>query len=238
MASENETKPNAPDDKHLTRKQRRAIKFRPPRTPPPEPIPPQTANTTPTPQKKNRVESQDSNPLLWLRDLAGPGIIIGGWELMPTSYAVGTVMVYFGFLLCLLKCIKEPALVGYPGWRVTLIIIVLGLAVVFSFSIVFMSAPLNFDSYAMRNGAYPAGTVIAGIPWDTHLTDLRVSITNPTNEDYRDVDLAVQPDKWNYKAAILEPDTGCQLNPMGGNSLLVVTNSKGGATKITMHRVG
>jgi hypothetical protein len=99
----------------------------------------------------------------------------------------------------------------------------------FSFCVVFISAPLNFDL---------SGTVIAGIPWNPHFTDLRVSITNPTNDDYSGVDLAIQPDKWNYKAAILESDTGCQLNPMGGNSVLVVASSKGGATKITTHRVG
>jgi hypothetical protein len=198
---------------------------------------PKIATRTPLPPKK-RSEPQDSNRLLWVRSLAGPGIIIGGWQLMPTSYVVGTVIVYFGFSLCLLECIKEPALVGHLRWRVALVVVVLIFAAVFSFRVVFISAPLGFDSYAMRKGDYSPGTVIAGIPWNSHFTDLRVWIKNPTDNDYRDVDLAVQPDQWNYKAAILEENTGCQLISLGGNSLLVAPNGKGGATSMTAHYEG
>lgn len=169
---------------------------------------------------------------------AGFAIIIGGWQLMATYYITGVIIAYCGFVLCLVECITESKLRGSPFLRSGAIAIVLIFASIFSFKVVFISAPLNFDSYAMRNGDYPSGTVIAGIPWNSHFTDLRVWVTNPTENDYDEVYLSVQPDRWNYKAAIVTENTGCQLNSLGGVSVLQASNIIGGATKVTGHREG
>ena len=190
--------------------------------------------------KEQPVEAVPRSDLLTLfRAFVGPAFVIGGWQLMPLSYVAGMLIVYAGFVLCLAECIWEPVLLTRPyQLQIALIGIVFALAVVFSITVVLVSAPLAFDSYAMRKGEYPSGTVIAGISWDSHLTDLRVSVTNPTDDDYYNVDLTAQPDKWSYKAAIFEDNTGCLLTPMGGNSLLIVPSVKGGATTVTEHHVG
>lgn len=172
--------------------------------------------------------------LTWL-----PCSVIGGWQVIPLSYLTGVLIVYAGFALCLTECIWEPALLEKPyPWQIALIGIVFTLATMFSINVVGALAPLTFDSYAMRKGEYPSGTVIAGILWNSHFTDLRVSITNPTDDDYSDIDIAIQPDKWNYKAAILQENTGCQLISMGGKGINIMPNGIGGATSITGHRVG
>jgi hypothetical protein len=185
------------------------------------------------------VSRNRSDLLTLFRMFIGPTFVIGGWQLTPLSYVAGVLIVYAGFVLCLAEFIWEPALLNKPYQvQIALIGIVFALAVAFSINVVSLSAPLNFDSYAMRNGEYPSGTVIAGIHWDSHLTDLRVSITNPTDADYYNLDLAVQPDKWNYKAGMLEENTGCLLTSIGGNGLLIVDSAKGGENRVTMHRVG
>lgn len=194
-------------------------------------------------RKKQPVKTTLTMPrsdfLALVRPFIGPAVVIGGWQLMPQSYLTGVLIVYVGFVLCLAECIWEPALLSRPyQLQIALIGVIFALVTVFSINVVFVWAPLTFDSYAMRKGEYPSGTVIAGIPWDRHLTDLRVSVTNPTDDDYYNVDLIAQPDKWSYKAAISEENTGCLLTPMGGNSVLIVPSAKGGPTTVTGHRVG
>jgi hypothetical protein len=180
-----------------------------------------------------------SDFLTLFRAFAGPLFVIGGWQIIPLSYVTGVALVYIGFVLCVIECIWEPALLRRPyQLQIALIAIVLILADAFSINVVLVLAPLTLDSYAIRTEEHPTGETIAKIAWDSHFTDLRVLITNPTDDDYRDVDMTAQPDRWNYRAAIFEENSGCQLTAMGGNSLLIVPSGKGGATHVTGHRVG
>jgi hypothetical protein len=52
------------------------------------------------------------------------------------------------------------------------------------------------------------------------------------------VDLAIQPDQWNYKADIFTENTECKVISMGGNAVLIVPSAKGGGSKVTMHHIG
>ncbi len=159
--------------------------------------------------------------------------------MISTSYFVGMCAIYSGFILLLLEILLEPSLQEVTlQLQCCLFAIVLFFASWFTLAVVSPEAPLTIDSYAIATEEYPSENAIAGIPWNYHFTDLRVSITNPTDTDYHGVDLAVQPDRWNYKAAIVEKDSGCMVTSMGGNSVLVVPSGKGGATRITAHRVG
>lgn len=158
---------------------------------------------------------------------------------MAISYTWGLGIVYFGFLLCLVECIYEPALLcrAYQ-LQIGGLVIIFSLAAAFTIGVVLVSAPLTIDSYAIRTEEQPSKNTIAKIPWNSHFTDLRVSVTNPSDDDYHDVDLVVQPDRWNYKAAILDENSGCLVSSVGGNAVLVVPSSKGGATRVTAHYVG
>jgi len=157
---------------------------------------------------------------------------------MRYYFSWGVLVVYVGLLFMLYEVCVEPLLLKRPlPIQIGLIAFVLLFFDVFTIGIVAAQAPISFQSYAMRNGDYPAGTTIAGIAWDSHLTDLRVAFTNPTDEDYENLDVAVQPDKWTYRAALLN-SPGCDLLQMGGNTVSVVVSGKGGATSITSTRVG
>lgn len=150
----------------------------------------------------------------------------------------GLVCGYLGLLIILWEICVEPELIKRPLWvKVLTIGLVFAFFDVFTIGVVASRAPVKVLSYAMRKGDYPSGTSIAGITWDSHLTDLRVLLTNPIDDDYDNLDVEVQPDKWTYKAALLN-NSVCDLSPMGEETVFVATNVKGGSTTITATRVG
>jgi len=106
----------------------------------------------------------------------------------------------------------------------------------FTIGIVCADAPLAFGSYAVRHGNYSDGVNIEGITWNSHFTKLSIAVVNGTGDDYTDLDLAIIPDSWTYKAAIVG-NSQCTLIPIGGNTIFS-TISKGGGRKFTMHHVG
>src|ERR1700690_188172 len=184
----------------------------------------------PKPKKKRHgADVKTTNHLVWVRALVGPAFVMGGWQIMATSYVAGVTIVYLGFLLCLVECIKEPELVSGPyPLQITLILAVIVLAEVFSVGVVLVRSPIDSTAYVILNSDYRPGINVGQIPWNPHFTDLRVAIINPDDDDYSNVDIAIQPDQWNYKADILNETTGCKLFPMGGNAVLISSNIKGG----------
>jgi hypothetical protein len=156
----------------------------------------------------------------------------------PFSYLLGIGVIYLGFLFWLIECLVDPVLRARPWFRFPMMAAAIVAVWLFTAKVVLLKASLEFDAYAMRYGDYSPGTEIAGIPWDVHFTDLRIWVKNSTNEDYSDVYLEVQPDQWNYKAAIVGDRHGCDLSSMGGDAILVNPIGKGGATEIRVHNEG
>jgi hypothetical protein len=157
---------------------------------------------------------------------------------MRWNYVLGISLTYLGLVFLILRVCVDPWVLSHSlRFQVCLVALVFLLFGGFAIFVVGAQAPIVFQSYAMKKGEYPPGTSIAGITWDSHLTDLRVAITNPTDDDYENLDVEVQPDKWTYKAA-LSNSPGCDLVPMGGNLVSFSMNIKGGATSITATRVG
>lgn len=166
--------------------------------------------------------------IAWLPRVAGIGLIIAGLALMtPAFYWYSVGISYFGFAACLVEFSVEPVLRDKPLLRNMALLFVLALTVFFSYKFVFVKAPIDFDAYAMRNGEYSQGTIINGIKWDPHFTDLRVWIKNPTDDDYENVYLNLQPDQWNHTAAIVGDSDGCHLISLGGNNVSVIPGLKG-----------
>lgn len=188
--------------------------------------------------KNNQDSASITNKDTWilgLQTLVGPAFAVGGWQLMSLSYIAGILLAYVGFIVWFYESLVETAL--RPLVRIASLVLAVVFIVIFSRDFVFISGLLSLDSYAMRNGDYSPGTMVAGIPWNSHFTDLRMWVSNTTERDYEDVILTIRSDKWNYKAAIKTEDTGCQLTSLGGNSIRVAI-SKGGATTITSHLEG
>jgi hypothetical protein len=118
----------------------------------------------------------------------------------------------------------------------------LALCALFTTKVVLLKAPLDFDAYVIHETDYVDGTVIGGIPWNPHFTDLRVWIKNPTAEDYSDVSLDIVPYYSNYRAAIVGNQYGCRLDSIGERMFYIRAGErerKGekGAT-LTLHEEG
>jgi hypothetical protein len=173
-----------------------------------------------------------------LRKFIGLGFIISGVGLMDSRFYWGLLLVVIGFGLLIWEISSDPKLARLPvAVQVTL------LAVCFlGFSVVIISevkpdSPIDRVCYSPKNGGYPPGTTIAGIPWNNHLTEVRVGLTNPTQDNY-ELDLNLYPDAWIRGAVITDNASGCKLNRLDGATISISTNIKGGWTKVTATHVG
>ena len=191
-------------------------------------------------KRKKRPRAHVRSDLVTLcRAFVGPAFVIGGWQLIPLSYVVGVLIVYAGFALCLAECIWEPALLARPyQLQIALIGVVFALGAAFSISVVLVLAPLTFDSYAMRKATHADGTDVEGIHWDSRFTELRVAVTNPTDDDYRNLDVVIQPDKWIHKAVVVNRLSVCDLTSVGGNVVEASLPNKTGMTTFRATRIG
>ena len=154
------------------------------------------------------------------------------------NYVAAMAIVGFGFLMLVWEICYEPELLRRPIWAQ---IVCLGLCFG-CFDVVFIScvsayAPLNTVSYCPRNGQYSPETNISGITWNEHFSDLRVAFTNPTDTEYKDMDMNIFPDAWIYTAVIYDNQRGCSLTRLHG-ATLSTTVTKGGATKLSGIDVG
>jgi hypothetical protein len=112
----------------------------------------------------------------------------------------------------------------------------IGGAVWFSMAVTFSRAPIDISVYTPR--ASPATDAsIAGIGWDHHYTELVIGVTNPSQEDYHDLDLVFQPDQWVHKAALPE-SYGCQLSMVGASVIKISGHPKTGIMTFSGHLLG
>ena len=84
----------------------------------------------------------------------------------------------------------------------------------------------------------PDGTDVGGIAWNSHFTELRIAITNPSESDYQDLDVVMRPDKMVYKAAILDQSSMCGLKSISGNVFAITHIKKSGKMTVTGTRIG
>ena len=113
---------------------------------------------------------------------------------MATSYVAGLAIVYFGFVLCLIECIWEPALLRKPyQLQIVFFGFIVFLATVFTITVVLVPTPLNFQSLASKSD-YAPGTAPAGIAWRSVFVELDFIATNPTDSNYDNIDLWLRPD--------------------------------------------
>lgn len=151
-------------------------------------------------------------------------------------WGVGLVVVGFGLLIWEISSDPELARLPVMVQFILLALCFVGFDV-FIISEVKTDSPIDRVCYSPRNGEYPSGTTIAGIPWNDHLTELRVGLTNPTQDNY-ELDLNIVPDTWTRAAALSDNASGCKLVPLGGSTISISTGIKGGGRKVTATHVG
>jgi hypothetical protein len=186
---------------------------------------------------KNPVQLQSLSIGLWI-PRAGGISLLGGFGLMRAYFWMGVAVVYVSLGLLVWDLCIDPLLIKGRAW-----IQIVGIGIVFvlfdliTIGIVGANAPITFNSYALRSGNYSDGIDIGGIPWNSHFTNLTVAVVNPSDDDYSDMDIAIVPDVWTYKAVVIGDNSQCKLVSIGGNTILT-TITKGGGRKMTLHRLG
>ena len=84
--------------------------------------------------------------------------------MIQVSCTWGTIVVYLGFLICLVECIWEPELIRRPHQiQLCLIAIVFALATAFTINVAFARAPLEFSSLLFSDTDYSPGVGPGGI---------------------------------------------------------------------------
>ena len=149
---------------------------------------------------------------IWFLRTIAVATIIGGIAIMTTLFFwPGVAMVWFGIGALIREVCVDPVLIARP-WRVQVLLIGLCMFLFDWFTIVVVSPPdqLRVSSYAMQT-SYAAGTTIAGIAWNEHLTDFRFITFNASHLYFHDVDLWIYPGEWSMNAAILDGPKTCEL---------------------------
>jgi hypothetical protein len=185
----------------------------------------------------NNTESQ-----MWsrIRELLGPVFIVGGFGVISKDFFwPGVFIVYLGCVILYLETVFEPWVLKL-SFLAQFLLIVMSLAIPawFTLAIVDAERPLKIDSYANRKGNYSNGSKIGTVEWDSHFLPLTVAISNPSSLDYSDVNIAIMPDSWVYKASLIGDDFGCRVDSIGGKSLMTTITKSSGKRTFTAHRIG
>ncbi|HVP44736.1 MAG TPA: hypothetical protein VMS96_15000 [Terriglobales bacterium] len=135
-------------------------------------------------------------------------------EVVPALYWLGIVALYASCILLAYHLWVDLK----PGQAVRIVAVLpLAFAAFISVTLVFVPAPI--EPYVIADlGNYPKGTVIApGVEWrdPEHYVDVRLSLTNSTANDYKDVDIQVNPDITVFQAAQLSGIPGVNLSLEG-----------------------
>ncbi len=113
------------------------------------------------------------------------------WPNATAFFWFAITLVYAGLALLIVDVQLEPSITARFR-RIAQIVVVSGI-LLFSWKVVFVSAPLNFFALSTRV-EYEPGTTIAGISWRPYFSEMDVSITNPTERNYEDLELVITPD--------------------------------------------
>jgi hypothetical protein len=194
------------------------------------------------------MATPDQHPILeasalWKR-CSGPALLILGWaSIMIHWFWWGVAIAYVGWLACFAEwsvdtyVIRKPIQLQLVGFACLMFIFDL-----FTISTVLAKAPLDLMGYV--SGGHAAGELIGGISWDEHFTDLRMALTNPTDNDYQTLDINLRPNVWLSQGVILDKPSFCELSraipPEGimGQSVVVTKARTSGEVKVTGRLVG
>jgi hypothetical protein len=195
----------------------------------------------PSPKPLDSEKPQKTDPAIFTitRSVVVLTLLFGLLRMLAgISYGWLLVLVYLYFLFLAIEILVDP-IFGRPWWwvRWPLFVVVLAGTIWFTVAVPYAKAPLDMGAYAMRNGDYPDGTEIGGIVWNSHYTDLRILITNASDDDYQDVDLTLLPSEMTVDAAILkDPAGGCRLTGIDTGTTKVSLNVKGGSITMTRNK--
>jgi hypothetical protein len=126
-----------------------------------------------------------------MRAIGAAGIFIGlGSILFLGWFWAGIAFVYAAAAVILVDLWLEREL--RAQWKIAGSVVCLACAAAFSRAIVFVEAPLDVAAL-VTNAEYPPGATISGVPWKKEFTELQMRVINPSDRNYDDISLLIQP---------------------------------------------
>ena len=118
-------------------------------------------------------------------------LFLAGLGLISSHFWIGSGAVYLGVLWLTAEPIWSEWMVrqAYQLQIVFVGVVWIG-AGIFTCSFVTRSLPLDLVAFAYP-GNYPDGVNVDGIVWKPGMSELRILITNPSNEEYENIDIHV-----------------------------------------------
>ncbi len=139
-------------------------------------------------QKKDRVSYH------FLRNLGAASLFLGAASFMiGISFVWAATCLILGLVLWAADVWLDPN--APHNYKLTISAIAFVLIASFVRFVIFVPAPLKID-FTGDPGDYPNGEKIGTLTWDCpeQCTDFRITVTNPTNLDYADVDVELITD--------------------------------------------
>jgi hypothetical protein len=139
-------------------------------------------------ESKNRDKSLSWRE--WVVSLGIPSLVIAvGWAVMVYSdfFWWGVIVVYGGLLFLVVDSLRLAG-VGFTP-KMSLVLVTLMFLSIFSW-LVWRSSPLTVNARLVGSGY--AGEM-AGVNWQPEFGEVYISISNPTDRDYSDVNLSFSP---------------------------------------------
>jgi hypothetical protein len=149
----------------------------------------------PDPPRPPKKVTRTTHPaLLWGRGIGISSLCIGGAGIVTEYFWWSSGLIYTGLLLIGVDLYFEPWFAERWPRRTIGISTVALLISLFSFGVVFTPAPLIASVDTITVPHFP-GSSFGGIRWTEKMTDVRVLISNDTDQNYQDVDITVGIDK-------------------------------------------
>lgn len=177
----------------------------------------------------------------WLRTAGIAAILLGGFGvfLEPHYFWIAALLLHLGLGLLIIDLWKQRDLQIIS--KVLASLFCLAILVSFNAFITFPGVPLAADG-VLYTAQYPSNTKLGNIQWSSRYSELRVFLKNPTEYDYENINVIVQPDKPVVAVTQITPVEGVSEEanapsnhmekiqlPSGGSTviplILVATNS-------------
>lgn len=149
-------------------------------------------------EKKTRNSATHFHPgLQYFRRVGLLALILGGAALLfGVDYTLWVGCLYFFFACFLLDVWFDSELRHSVAWRWVLTLSLVAAMIVFSWKVTFAHAPILVEATGLP-GPYGVDDdgKIAGIKWEPWYYQLQVSLQNPTDRDYTNIDLHIGDDR-------------------------------------------
>jgi hypothetical protein len=145
-------------------------------------------------QKKNKAVAKNPLPTYLFRTLGAASLFAGAASIMiGISFWVCAGCLYVGLLVLAIDPWLEPTLREFTISRLAVSLFFVVAIAAFTRYVVFLPAPLTVEPSA-DIGNYAAGTRVGGMSWEPYYTDFRITLTNRSDYDYTDLDVALITD--------------------------------------------